>query len=127
MNRYNKFEKNAVLKNTALKTVVYVLLGIWALFVLFPFYWMILTSVKSYSSYNSEFIPEFFTLSPTFENYITAFTGVELGKYLVNAKSIMGIFSLDLTQPLNIIAYSDGSDGFLDEIAEYIYKPEENK
>ena len=49
------------------------------------------------------------------------------GKYIVNAKSIMGIFSLDLTQPLNIIAYSDGSDGFLDEIAEYIYKPEENK
>ncbi|MBQ1231443.1 MAG: HPr family phosphocarrier protein [Clostridia bacterium] len=52
---------------------------------------------------------------------------ISLGKYLVNAKSIMGIFSLDLTQPLNIIAYSDGSDGFLDEIAEYIYKPEENK
>lgn len=98
MNRYNKFEKNAVLKNTALKTVVYVLLGIWALFVLFPFYWMILTSVKSYSSYNSEFIPEFFTLSPTFENYITAFTGVELGKYLVNT----AIFTL-LTTALMLV------------------------
>ena len=52
---------------------------------------------------------------------------ISSGKYLINAKSIMGIFSLDLTQPLNIIAYSDGSDGFLDEIAEYIYKSEENK
>ena len=31
-------------------TVTYVLLALWALIVLFPFYWMILTSVKSYSS-----------------------------------------------------------------------------
>ena len=40
-------------------TVTYVLLAIWALIVLFPFYWMILSSVKSYSSYNSEYIPKF--------------------------------------------------------------------
>ena len=54
-------------------TVTYVLLALWALIVLFPFYWMILTSVKSYSSYNSEYIPKFFTLSPTLNNYFDAF------------------------------------------------------
>ena len=27
------------------------------------------------------------------------------GKYVVNAKSIMGVFSLDLTQPLNVIIH----------------------
>lgn len=64
--------------------IVYVLLGFWALMVLFPFYWMILTSVKSYSTYNSEYIPSFFTLSPTIENYVNAFTAVPLGKYLLN-------------------------------------------
>ncbi len=66
------------------KVIVYALLAIWALIVLFPFYWMILTSLKSYSSYNGEFIPKFFTLSPTFENYTVAFTSVPLADYFLN-------------------------------------------
>lgn len=66
------------------KGVVYFLLILWALIVLFPFYWMILTSVKSYGAYNSEYIPKFFTLSPTFENYIEAFTSVPLADYFLN-------------------------------------------
>ena len=66
------------------KTLIYVLLTLWALIVLFPFYWMLLTSVKSYGSYNAEYIPSFFTLSPTLQNYVDAFTTVSLGKYLLN-------------------------------------------
>lgn len=66
------------------KTLIYVLLTLWALIVLFPFYWMILTSVKSYGSYNAEYIPSFFTLSPTLQNYVDTFTTVSLGKYLLN-------------------------------------------
>ncbi len=81
---FDKLEKQAKIRSVAGKTVVYLLLGIWALFVLFPFYWMILTSVKSYGSYNAEFIPKMFTLSPTFDNYMSAFSGVPLGKYLIN-------------------------------------------
>lgn len=64
--------------------VVYALLILWAVVVLFPFYWMILTSVKSYGAYNSEYIPQFFTLSPTLQNYVDAFTTVPLAKYLLN-------------------------------------------
>ncbi|MBR3643207.1 MAG: carbohydrate ABC transporter permease [Parasporobacterium sp.] len=64
--------------------LVYFLLGIWAVLVLFPFYWMLLSSVKSYSSYNSEYIPKFYTLSPTFRNYIDAFTEVPLARYFGN-------------------------------------------
>ena len=45
---------------------------------------MILTSVKSYGAYNSEYVPKFFTLSPTMQNYVDAFTAVPLGRYLVN-------------------------------------------
>lgn len=70
-------------KNNSTK-IKYILLIIWALIVLFPFYWMILTSVKSYASYNSEYIPKFITLSPTFENYINVFSAVPLSKYLLN-------------------------------------------
>ena len=67
-----------------LKIAVFTLLGLWALIVLFPFYWMLLTSVKSYGSYNAEYIPKFFTLSPTFENYVQAFSAVPLAKYFFN-------------------------------------------
>lgn len=66
------------------KTITYILLSMWAVIVLFPFYWMILTSLKSYSTYNSESIPKAFTLSPTLENYFSAFTEVNLGRYLIN-------------------------------------------
>ncbi|HIR77023.1 MAG TPA: carbohydrate ABC transporter permease [Candidatus Choladousia intestinipullorum] len=81
---YNKIQKSAKLHRTLRNIVTYALLTFWALVVLFPFYWMLLTSVKSYSSYNAEYIPSFFTLSPTLQNYKDAFTSVPLGKYLGN-------------------------------------------
>ena len=77
---YRKFK----LQDGIRKTVIYNLLSVWAIVVLFPFYWMVLTSVKSYGAYNSEYIPKFFTLSPTFQNYVEAFTAVPLGKYFLN-------------------------------------------
>ena len=66
------------------KTAVYGLLLFWGLMVLFPFYWMLLTSVKSYGSYNAEYVPKLFTLSPTLENYLSAFQAVPLGRYFLN-------------------------------------------
>ncbi len=70
--------------STLRRSATYFLLVVWGIIVLFPFYWMLLTSVKSYSSYNSEFVPSFFTLSPTFQNYIDAFSAVPLGRYFAN-------------------------------------------
>lgn len=81
---YEKIQKSAKVKGIVRNVVIYTLLIFWAVMVLFPFYWMILTSVKSYSSYNSEYVPSFFTLSPTMQNYIDAFTTVSLGRYLWN-------------------------------------------
>ena len=66
------------------KVLIYIFLAIWAIMVIFPFYWMVLTSIKSYSSYNGEYVPQFITLSPTLENYIAAFTQVPLAKYFLN-------------------------------------------
>jgi len=45
---------------------------------------MLLTSIKSYASYNGEYIPRFYAADPTFENYVNAFTAVPLGRYFVN-------------------------------------------
>lgn len=84
MNTYTNAAKAYKIRRTAAVAVTYLFLAFWALIVLFPFYWMILTSVKSYSAYNSEYIPKFFTLSPTLKNYADAFTAVPLGKYLLN-------------------------------------------
>ena len=81
---YEKLERRARLRDRGQKTLVYALLIFWAVLVLFPFYWMLLTSVKSYGSYNSEFIPRLYTLTPTLENYLSAFQAVPLGRYLVN-------------------------------------------
>ena len=81
---YAGIERSARVRRTVLKVIVYAFLGIWALVVLFPFYWMLLTSVKSYGAYNAEYIPKFFTLSPTIQNYIDAFTAVLLAKYFLN-------------------------------------------
>ena len=66
------------------RVLIYVFLAIWAVIVLFPFYWMVLTSLKSFASYNSEYIPRFFTTEPTLQNYVDAFTTVPLGRYFLN-------------------------------------------
>ena len=71
-------------RQTALKVITYVFLSFWALVVLFPFYWMVLTSIKSYSAYNSEYIPKLYTFAPTLQNYADAFTAVPLAKYFFN-------------------------------------------
>ena len=81
------------------KILIYAGLVIWALIVLFPFYWMLLTSVKSYSAYNAEFIPELYTLHPTFQNYLDAFTQVPLADYFLNTV----IFTLATTAIMLVV------------------------
>ena len=71
-------------ENKILKTLTYIMLTLWGLMVLFPFYWMLLTSVKDYGAYNSERVPKFFTLTPTIDNYVHAFTEVPLARYFTN-------------------------------------------
>ena len=81
---YERMERRTAANARARKTVIYALLTLWALIVLFPFYWMLLSSVKSYGAYNAERVPALFTLQPTLENYVTAFTGVPLARYFTN-------------------------------------------
>ena len=69
MDEIRELERKSRVRNTAWTIVIFGLLIIWGIIVLFPFYWMLLTSVKSYAAYNAEYIPQFFTLTPTLETY----------------------------------------------------------
>ena len=81
---YEKTGKSARAGKRMMNALVYALLTLWALMVLFPFYWMLLTSMKSYGSYNAEYVPKLFTLSPTLQNYADAFRAVPLARYFLN-------------------------------------------
>ena len=97
---YSRINRAVQVKHVVNQTISYGLLTFWAILVLFPFYWMILTSVKSYSAYSSEFVPQFITLAPTLQNYYDAFTTVPLAKYFSNTV----IFALVTTAGMLIVS-----------------------
>ncbi len=58
-----------------------------------------------------------------FVSAVTAYPGdidIVSGRYRVNAKSIMGIFALDLTQPLNLEVFGDDPDGAIKALERFI-------
>ncbi len=77
----------------------YILLVLWAAAVIFPFYFMLLTSFKGYGAYNGEMTPKLFTLSPTLENYFEAFRAIPLADYCLNTL----IFTLITTAVMMIL------------------------
>ena len=97
---FEKKQKAAARRGRIGKFFTYFFLSGWALIVLFPFYWMLLTSVKSYGAYNAEHVPAFFTLSPTLQNYKDAFTTVPLLGYLINTV----IFTLATTVLMVVVS-----------------------
>ncbi|MBO5048529.1 MAG: HPr family phosphocarrier protein [Clostridia bacterium] len=42
------------------------------------------------------------------------------GRYIVDAKSIMGIFSLDLMSPITLTAHAENCDKLIDSLKKYI-------
>lgn len=66
------------------KIITYTFLAFCALIVIFPFYWMVLTSIKSFESYANETVPVLYPTSPTLANYISAVTEYSLGRFIFN-------------------------------------------
>ena len=61
----------------------------------------------------------------SFVNEITKFDSdfdLISGRYVIDAKSIMGIFSLDLSKPIELNIHSDNTDDILAILAPYIVK-----
>ena len=42
------------------------------------------------------------------------------GRFIVDAKSVLGIFSLDLSKPIVLEVYEDGCQDLLDDLKKYI-------
>ena len=99
MDNYKIIEQKEKRRELLMNIALYFFLVLWAIVVLFPFYWMVLTSLESYGAYNAEYIPQFYTLNPTLENYVTAFTSVNLAKYFLNTI----IFTLATTGIMMIV------------------------
>lgn len=80
--------KNAKIKQNIASKIykigIYIFLILCAITVLFPFYWMIMSSFKTFADYSAELNPVFFPKHFTLQNYITAWTEVQLGVYMFN-------------------------------------------
>lgn len=98
-NDLKKIKSSSRASHAVGSTLKYIGLTLWAIAVLFPFYWMLMTSFKSFSEYSSESVPKFFPSAPTFENYVQAFTEVPLARYLVNTL----IFTLSTTAIMLVV------------------------
>ena len=58
-----------------------------------------------------------------FVNAVAAFEDeidLQSGRYIVDGKSIMGIFSLDLMQPVDMTVYADSADELIKDIKDFI-------
>ena len=97
--QFDRTERRARLIRRASRAAVIFFLAVWALVVLFPFYYMLLTSLKDYGAYNAEFVPKLYTLRPVISNYVEAFRAVPLAKYFLNTL----IFTVSTTALMLIV------------------------
>ena len=102
-------EKNIQQVSTKQKVVkaivhvgVYVFLGIMALIVLFPFYWMIISSLKTLDEYRMS-VPTFWPQKIMFSNYAEAFTAASLGRLFVNTLYV-GVVSTILSLVITVLS-----------------------
>jgi len=72
------------------KTIRYLLLSIGALTMLFPFFWMIVSSLKTAAEVNTT-PPTVFPANPTFDNYIYAFSKAPFARYFVNSVVVTAV------------------------------------
>ncbi len=84
------------------KIGVYAFLLIMALIVLFPFYWMIISSLKSLAEYRQA-VPTFWPNQVHFENYAEAFTTANLGRLFMNTLYV-GLVSTLLSLVITVLS-----------------------
>ena len=87
---------------TFVQVFLYVFLLLMALIVLFPFYWMIISSLKSLMEYR-ESVPTFFPRKVMFSNYAQAFTSANLGRFFMNTLYV-GVVSTILSLVITILS-----------------------
>ena len=86
----------------AVKFGTYLFLFIMALIILFPFYWMIISSLKSLEEYRQN-IPTFWPKVIIWHNYAEAFTAANLGRLFLNT-AYVGIVSTVLSLVITVLS-----------------------
>ncbi len=89
------------IKGTLGKIGIYLFLGIMALIVLFPFYWMLISSVKTTTEYRKA-IPTFWPHDIRWGNYVSAFNTANLGQLFMNTLYV-GVVSTILSLVITVI------------------------
>ena len=89
-------DKRAEARRKTVRVLTFILLVFWAIMVIFPFYWMLLTSVKTTASYDSE-------VSPNYEN---AFTAVPLAKYFLNTLIFTVVTTVVMLAVITLAAFA---------------------
>ena len=86
----------------AVKFFTYLFLGIMALIVLFPFYWMIISSLKTLEEYRLS-VPTFWPQQIMWSNYAEAFTTANLGRLFLNTLYV-GVISTILSLVITVLS-----------------------
>ena len=98
----NKVRTSAMVGKVAGTTLVYIFLIFVALIVLFPFYWMIISSLKTLDEYRLS-VPTLFPEIIVFGNYAEAFTEANLGRLFLNTVYV-GIVSTILSLIITVLS-----------------------
>ena len=86
----------------AVQVLLYAFLFLMALTVLFPFYWMLISSVKTLAEYQLQ-IPTFFPRKIVFFNYVEAFQTANLGRLFLNTLYV-GVVSTLLSLVITVLS-----------------------
>jgi multiple sugar transport system permease protein len=98
----DRVRTNAKAAKIAGNVVVYIFLILIALIVLFPFYWMIISSLKTLDEYKLS-VPTLFPQQLVFGNYLEAFTQANLGKLFLNTVYV-GLVSTILSLVITVLS-----------------------
>ncbi len=85
-----------------MQTITYAFLIIMALIVLFPFYWMIISSLKTLDEYRLS-VPTFWPQKMMFSNYVEAFNTANLGRLFMNTLYV-GLVSTILSLVITVLS-----------------------
>ena len=84
------------------QVLLYTFLGVMAVIIIFPFYWMIISSLKTTAEYRLA-VPTLFPRQIMWGNYIEAFDAANLGRLFVNTV-IVGLVSTVLSLVITVLS-----------------------
>ena len=99
---YAAAQRAAGRRSAAVKAATYFGLTVWALVVLFPFYWMLNSSLKSLMEYRMS-VPTFWPQTLMWSNYAEAFNTANLGRLFLNT-AYVGIISTILSLVITVLS-----------------------